>query len=224
MLIAAVGVAAIAIAAVVREPRGASKSPAAKHDAHTTALQASGQPAGAAASSREAMPSREVERQDASSPTDADHSATPKTSARALSEEVNELFFAQDYCNVSSGGDEKRKQRCRRARGTDRECSQDLGRLLGLRHGLGARPSCDRAEPAGRRLGCGRAQGSALQRPRCVVYMEGPGRWGYSFARLISAINSDPLILQLNEQRRWPAPGAYDQRVNDRALLVLPRQ
>lgn|GEM_PF-2466176 len=58
----------------------------------------------------------------------------------------------------------------------------------------------------------------------CVVYMEGPGRWGYSFARLISAINSDPLILQLNEQRRWPAPRAYDQRVNDRALLVLPRQ
>ena len=57
----------------------------------------------------------------------------------------------------------------------------------------------------------------------CVAYMEGPARWGYSFRRLVSAIESNELMAQLNEQRKWPGPGAYDQKINDQAMLVLPR-
>jgi hypothetical protein len=233
MLIAAVVVAAIAIAALVREPRGASKSPAATHDAHTTALQTSGQPAGAAASSREAMPSREVMpstevgRQDASSPADADDSATSKTSPRVLSEAVNELFFVRNYCNVTSGGDENLKQRCQRA-GALAEQIVNVPKTPADSWAYGMESELDRhlTELSRPDAGWGVVERKEVRCNAlgCVVYMEGPARWGYSFARLISAINSDPLIAQLNEQRRWPAAGAWDQKVNDRALLVLPRR
>jgi hypothetical protein len=34
---------------------------------------------------------------------------------REVGDYAQSFFFAQDYCNVSSGGDENRRQRCRRA-------------------------------------------------------------------------------------------------------------
>jgi hypothetical protein len=261
MLIPAAAVAVIAIAAVVREHAGASKSPAATRDGHTTAMEASGRPAGAAVPGREAMASREVERQDAATvqvaassmsgqstirdssspptgrktggeaaapwPTDAADSATPKTSARALTEEVNELFFVKDYCNVTSGGDEKLRQRCHRA-GALADQIVNVPKTSADSWAYGMESEIDRHLTELSRPGAG---WGVVERKEvrchalgCVVYMEGPARWGYSFARLVSAIDSDPLIAQLNEQSQFPGPGAWDQKVNDRAMLVLPRR
>lgn len=175
------------------------------------------------------FPSRETAREsdgegDASSPTDDDESRkTPQSSTQALTQAVNELF---DYCNVTSGGDANRKQRCERA-GVLAEQIVSVPKTSADSWAYGMESELDRhlteLSQAGAGWGVVERKEVRCNALGCVVYMEGPARWGYSFARLISAIKSDALIAQLNEQRPWPAPGAWDQKVGNQAILVLPR-
>ena len=121
---------------------------------------------------------------DASSPTDAAESATPKTSARALTEEVNELFFAKDYCKVTSGGDESLRQRCHRA-GALADQIVNVPKTSAGSWAYGMESEIDRhltelSQP-GAGWGVVERKEVRCNALGCVVYMEGPARCGLQF-------------------------------------------
>ena len=154
-----------------------------------------------------------------------DHPLTQIATVRALAGGVHELFFAEDYCRVTAGLDEHERQRCRNAGALAQQIvtvpkTPADSWAYGMEYEL-SRHIAELSQPdAGWELiDHKEARCNALG---CVVYLEGH-RWNTSFRKLLSAIRSDRSIAQLNGQRRWPGPETWDQFVNDRAMLVLPR-
>ena len=231
-------VAVFAVAAVVRMSGTAPESQASTRDARTMAVAASHivaeQPAAAAAAqvaasaTTQQLPTVNSSARITGDDEGGQSSVTNnenRTSALTI-QEVNDLFFVEDYCNVTSGGDENLKQRCHRA-GELADLIVSVPRMsvdswaYGMEHELN-RHLTELSQP-GADWGVIHRKEARCNAVGCVVYMEGPARWGYSFKRLMSAIERNPVIAQLNEQQRFPGPGYWDQKVNDQAMLVLPR-
>lgn len=240
LLFTAVMLAAIAIAATPRSYERGPPVPASTRDPHATtgeapksgpSSQAGARPVSASSSTLQnptminSLPHQTANERNASALISDDESQSQKMIAPALSPQVHELFFEKDYCNVTGGGSEKSAQRCRRA-GALAEQIVTIPKTDAdsWAHGMEYELTRELNERAAAGWGVIDHKAVRCNALGCVIYVKGPVRWGYSFTTFISAINSDPLIAQLNGERQWPGPEGWDQKVGDQAILVLPRR